>query len=82
MTQQELIAQRIPGISNDEITAHFSLLPDRYFIHTEGAEIALHIQMVNKLFTSIATAEQTTAVVNRLAEAERQFYLKTGRLTP
>ena len=57
MTQQELIAQRIPGISNDEITAHFSLLPDRYFIHTEGAEIALHIQMVNKLFTSIATAD-------------------------
>ena len=32
--------------------------------------------------TSIATAEQTTAVVNRLAEAERQFYLKTGRLKP
>jgi [protein-PII] uridylyltransferase len=57
MTQQELIAQRIPGISDDEITAHFSLLPDRYFIHTGGAEIALHIQMVNKLFTSIATAD-------------------------
>jgi [protein-PII] uridylyltransferase len=57
MTQQELISQRIPGISNDEITAHFSLLPDRYFIHTEGAEIALHIQMVNKLFTSIATTD-------------------------
>lgn len=57
MTQQELIAQRIPGISNDEITAHFSLLPDRYFVHTEGAEIALHIQMVNQLFTSIATTD-------------------------
>ena len=57
MTQQELIAQRIPGISDDEITAHFSLLPDRYFIHTDGSEIALHIQMVNKLFTSIAAAD-------------------------
>ena len=57
MTQQDLIAQRIPGISDDEITAHFSLLPDRYFIHTEGSEIALHIQMVNKLFTSIAAAD-------------------------
>jgi [protein-PII] uridylyltransferase len=57
MIQQELIAQRIPGISNDEITAHFSLLPDRYFVHTEGAEIALHIQMVNQLFTSIATTD-------------------------
>jgi tripartite-type tricarboxylate transporter receptor subunit TctC len=31
---------------------------------------------------SIATAEQTTALVNRLAESERQFYLKTGRLKP
>jgi len=57
MTQQDLIAQRIPGISDDEIAAHFSLLPDRYFIHTEGSEIALHIQMVNKLFTSIAAAD-------------------------
>jgi len=57
MTQQDLIAQRIPGISDDEIAAHFSLLPDRYFIHTEGSEIALHIQMVNKLLTSIAAAD-------------------------
>lgn len=57
MTQQDLIAQRIPGISDDEIAAHFSLLPDRYFIHTEGSEIALHIQMVNQLFTSIAAAD-------------------------
>lgn len=31
---------------------------------------------------TIATAQQTTALVNRLAEAERQFYLKTGRLKP
>jgi [protein-PII] uridylyltransferase len=57
MTQQELIARHIPGISDDEISAHFSLLPDRYFIHTDGGEIALHIQMVNKLFTSIAAAD-------------------------
>jgi [protein-PII] uridylyltransferase len=53
MTQQELIARRIPGISDDEIAAHFSLLPDRYFIHTDGSEITLHIQMVNKLLKSI-----------------------------
>ena len=57
MTQQELIAKRIPGISDDEIAAHFSLLPDRYFIHTDGSEIALHIQMVNQLFSSIAAAD-------------------------
>lgn len=62
MTQQDLIAQRIPGISDDEIAAHFSLLPDRYFIHTEGGEIALHIQMVNKLFTSIAAADSISTL--------------------
>jgi [protein-PII] uridylyltransferase len=57
MTQQELIAKTIPGISPDEINAHFGLLPDRYFIHTDSEEIALHIQMVNRLLKSITTAD-------------------------
>lgn len=57
MTQQELIAKSIPGISADEIGAHFSLLPDRYFIHTDSTEIALHIQMVNRLLHSITTTD-------------------------
>jgi [protein-PII] uridylyltransferase len=57
MTQQELIARRIAGISDDEIAAHFSLLPDRYFIHTDGSEITLHIQMVNKLLKSITATD-------------------------
>jgi hypothetical protein len=38
--QQELIAKTIPGISQDEIAAHFNLLPERYFVHTDSAEIA------------------------------------------
>src|SRR5208337_4369230 len=57
MTEQELIAKRIPGISDDEIAAHFSLLPDRYFILTDGSEITLHIQMVNKLLMSITATD-------------------------
>lgn len=57
MTQQELIARKIPGISPDEIIAHFGLLPERYSIHTEPDEIALHIQMVHRLLKTIATAE-------------------------
>lgn len=57
MTYQEIVAKKIPGISQDEITAHFNLLPERYFIHTEPSEIALHLQMVNRLFQSITTAE-------------------------
>jgi [protein-PII] uridylyltransferase len=57
MIQQDLIAQKIPGISNDEITAHFGLLPERYFVHTDTAEVALHISMVNRLLKSISSAE-------------------------
>ena len=57
MTQQELIARRIPGISEDEIAAHFSLLPDRYFIQTDPSEITLHIQMVNRLLQSITETD-------------------------
>ena len=57
MIQQELITQKIPGIGTEEITAHFNLLPERYFIHTDAAEIALHIQMVNRLLKTIATAD-------------------------
>ncbi|WP_438482461.1 [protein-PII] uridylyltransferase [Oleiharenicola lentus] len=57
MTRQNLIAQTIPGISADEISAHFNLLPERYFIQTDAPEITLHIQMVNRLLRSISNAE-------------------------
>lgn len=57
MTRQSLIAQTIPGISPDEITAHFNLLPERYFIQTDAPEITLHIQMVNRLLQTISTAD-------------------------
>jgi len=57
MIHQELITKKIPGISSDEITAHFNLLPERYFIHTEPDEIALHIQMVNRLLKTISQAD-------------------------
>ena len=57
MIQQELIAQKIPGISNDEIIAHFGLLPERYFVYADTNEIALHISMVNRLLKTISNAE-------------------------
>jgi len=57
MTRQTLIAQTIPGISPDEVTAHFNLLPERYFVQTDAGEITLHIQMVNRLLHSISAAD-------------------------
>jgi [protein-PII] uridylyltransferase len=62
MTQQELIAKHLPGISDEEIGAHFNLLPDRYFIHAETAEVALHVQMVHALLKSIATADSVSSL--------------------
>ncbi len=58
-TFQELVKRNIPGISQDEISAHFHLLPERYFMHTETSKVALHIQMVNRLLHSIADVEST-----------------------
>lgn len=62
LTYQNLVAKKIPGISADEITAHFHLLPERYFIHTDADEIALHIRMVNRLLTSIAQADAVSSL--------------------
>lgn len=57
MTQEDLIARHLPGISEEEIAAHFTLLPDRYFIQTGTEEVALHLQMVHRLLASIASAD-------------------------
>jgi len=56
MKLRELLAREIPGIEPDEITAHFNLLPERYFIQTITTEIDLHIRMVNQLLKSINAA--------------------------
>ncbi len=57
MLHTKLLSKDIVGISNDEIEAHFSLLPERYFINTSEEEIELHLRMVNSLLTQIQTAE-------------------------
>ena len=62
MTRQTLIAQTITGISPDEITAHFNLLPERYFIQVEADEIRQHIRMVNQLLHSISAADSLGAL--------------------
>lgn len=57
MTLNEIKARKIPGITNEEIEAHYTQLPDRYFLHTETDEIVLHIQMVHRLLATIANAD-------------------------
>ncbi|RRJ96556.1 [protein-PII] uridylyltransferase [Opitutaceae bacterium TAV4] len=62
MIKQELISKNLPGISADEISAHFGLLPERYFVQTEADEITLHIQMVNRLIKTITQADTLAAL--------------------
>ena len=57
MIDQQIIARTVPGVSADEITAHFNQLPERYFTQTEESDVALHIGMVNQLLHNISNAE-------------------------
>lgn len=62
MLHQDILERKIEGISTEEIEAHFSLLPERYFIHTDEDDIALHLRMVNELLSKIQTAESVGAL--------------------
>lgn len=57
MLNEQLLSRSIEGVSKDEIEAHFTLLPERYFINTSADEIELHLRMVHQLLTQIQTAE-------------------------
>jgi len=62
MLHEEMLHRNIEGISTEEIEAHFSLLPERYFINTDEADIDLHLRMVNKLLSQIQQAESVGAL--------------------
>lgn len=59
---QKILARTIEGVANDEIEAHFSRLPGRYFVNTKSDEIELHLRMVNQLFEQIQHSENTDAL--------------------
>ena len=59
MLHKQILERSIEGVSEEEIEAHFHLLPERYFINTKTNEIELHLRMVNQLFTQIQTTEST-----------------------
>ncbi|MFQ3226492.1 MAG: [protein-PII] uridylyltransferase [Lentimonas sp.] len=57
MLHTHILERTIEGVSPEEVDAHFSLLPERYFINTTTHEIELHLRMVNQLLTQIQQAE-------------------------
>lgn len=62
MLHEEILQRNIEGISTEEIEAHFSLLPERYFINTDESDIDLHLRMVNQLLGQIQQAESVGAL--------------------
>ena len=62
MLHNKLKDRVIEGVSEEEIEAHFSLLPERYFINTHSDEIELHLRMVNQLLGQIHNAESMGAL--------------------
>jgi len=62
MTKNDLLSRTIPGVAEEEIHAHFGLLPERYFIYTDNDEIALHLQMVNRLLKTIIATETISSL--------------------
>jgi [protein-PII] uridylyltransferase len=57
MLHKQLLQKKIEGISDEEVEAHFSLLPERYFINTHQDDIELHLRMVNRLLTQMQNAD-------------------------
>ncbi len=54
MNRPQHLAPFIPAVNADEISAHFNLLPDRYFAQTGETDVALHLTMVNQLLRNIS----------------------------
>lgn len=51
------------NLSEEEVEAHFNLLPDRYFSYHDEKEILLHLQMIHKLLKNISTADSLGSLV-------------------
>jgi len=63
MIPKEVIIEEVSELSRDEVDAHYNLLPERYFIYNDAAEIALHLRMVHKLLRNISEADSIGSLV-------------------
>ncbi len=63
MISKEVLLELVPGVSPDEVEAHYNLLPERYFIYHQAEEVALHLRMIHKLLETIATADSLGSLV-------------------
>jgi len=63
MIQQDIVKKNLPELSEEEIEAHFSLLPERYFLLNSQEDVELHLQMIHRLLDNIHQAESVGSLV-------------------
>lgn len=63
MIYKEILQSKNLSIPEEEVEAHFNLLPERYFLFNTQREIELHLGMVHELLARIAEAESIGSLV-------------------
>ena len=63
MISQSNIQKKAEHLSEEEIEAHFNLLPDRYFSYHSEKEVLLHLEMIHKLLRNIAIADSLGSLI-------------------
>lgn len=63
MISQSQILDKLDDISEEEVEAHFNLLPDRYFSYHSEQEVLLHVRMIHQLLENISTADSVGSLV-------------------
>lgn len=63
MIPPDVIRQRVPELSREEIEAHYRLLPERYFIYHQADEVILHLRMVHELLHRVAGADSVSSLL-------------------
>src|SRR2546422_9898762 len=58
---QDLIAERPPLVSAEEIEAHFANMPTRYWGHVNEDDVRWHLEMLHTFFASL-TGKDSQAV--------------------
>lgn len=63
MISQSHILNKVDGLSEEEVEAHFNLLPDRYFSYHSEKEVLLHLKMIHQLLENISEADSVGSLV-------------------
>ena len=57
MLKKSVLKLSLGNLPEDEVEAHFSLLPEKYFVNTSASDAVLHLNMINQLLSKIQNAD-------------------------